>query len=241
MNKARNLRYSLTALALVATSAMPASAQLQQFASFLYNAGTDLVSYNAGNINGTDIPIVFNYNEVMPPFLGTPSVGFGAINARLSFSGTRDNDAIMETAISGLQRVNLNSFTIVGAAGSVADGMNLISGSAVPSKLTGIFNGATATLSGTVSSGSTIMFTSDFLTFPTIPPATNASFTWTLNNVQPGLSLSGNNYNNFNSTVQGAFSYSPEAAVIPEPGSVAFLIASVGIGGGFMLSRLRKR
>lgn len=236
MNLRKVLSLSVATAVIAALGVAPASAQLQQFASFLYNSGQDLVSYNNGNLGGTDIPIRFNYNTGAESFLGTPSIGFAVQDAFLTFTAARVADAGTAGPLN-FQSMNLSSFAIRRSS----DNSNLLSGSVIPSLFSGTSGGATASIEGSVSSGSAIVFTSDYLTFPTIPPSTNASLTWTFNNITPLLGLSGNNIQNFNSTVQGAFSYTPPRLdVVPEPGTVALLGALGVIGTAFGVRRFRK-
>lgn len=225
------------ATGLIATlSTSGASAQaLTQFASFLYNSQTsDVIYSNMGSVQGTNIPIRFEYNPGAVFFGGTAGNIGTTYDAALSFTGTTASPVVSFFGFGG-QNINITSFSIIGSSG-VVTGQNLLSGSLLNVSVLGTLGGATANISGDVLTGSSIMYTSSYLMFPTIPPATNAGFSWALNNVSPPLGIQGNNFRDFTSTVQGGFSYT---AVVPEPGQVASLVMG-GAGLALVLWKRRK-
>lgn len=206
----------------------------QQFASF--SSDTSGVFYVNGVLAGDDLPIIFNFNA--HPTLNAPSIGYNSINAILSFTATPVG-AAQQFGMFGVQDFQLSSFTILGASGSVADGQLLLGGTVDPVQFSGTIDTTNATLSATMSNGSSFLYTSDFLTFP---PGDNASLNWGFSSLAPPFSVNNGGINSFVGNISsGSFSDTLDKRnqVVPEPGTVSLLCA---IGVTLIGARvLRKR
>jgi len=233
--KVRNaLMAGAAAVALAAGSFAPAKAVTIPFASFLYNGPTKVNYDNAtGTLSGTNIEIVGTYLNAAPPVTVKNGAATGTnYSALLSFTATRNGNA---TAIGGgflAQDFNLSSFNIQ-LVTAISGGLkNFLSGSANPASVVGkgTVGGATSSLSG----GGALSFASDYLNF--MAPPTDQDLSWTLQSITPGLSISGNNFATFSSTVTGSFGYNS----VPEPGAVATL-CGLGVSSSIFVLRRRRK
>ena len=248
MHLRKALSLGIAAGVLAAMAAIPASAQT--FASFLYDGTGNVIYDNAsGNLNGSGIAVQFSFNAAGfgPGLLqpsGGPVVGFGNIAATLSVTGHRTGNAVGSPGAS--QPYIIDSFSIL----RNGDNANLLSGNANPAALSGTVGGTTLSLTSSLPPpGTSINYSSAFVTFPT--PPVSASLAWAFTEPSPGgipINVAGNgNYQQGASATillnpAGNFTFVPPAAppTVPEPGAVALLSSLAVCGSVFGIRRLRR-
>lgn len=222
------------AAAVALLSVKPASAATLVFGSFSY-VGPTTVSYDnsTGSLTGFSVPIAFNYVSGASGVVGTPATGYGPQAATLTFSANRLGNVATGFG-QGAQEMALTAFSITRDT-PFGGKSNLLSGSATKSVLHGTLGGSVANLEGSMSAGATIVYTSDFLTFP---PPTDADFSWAMQSVSPPLAISGTNFRSFNASIAGTFGYNGRPSSVPEGSSLALL--TVGLVPVGMLLRKRR-
>ena len=241
--------------AIGASSLLPASAVTYQFCSFSYNTafGQIFAHYDnaSGVLSGVNVPVKFNY--VSGVISGVPVTGFGSIDATLTFHAVRKADASgnvngptlgrnLEQAmtLTDFSLISTQAFTVRGVLGK----HNLLSGSAGNALdpddyalLAGRNGGATASLDGSISGGTSVVFSSDFIDFHN---STDADFKFNFDGINPTFRKGGLNLLTFNAQLTGQFGVNPAptAADVPEPGSVALVL---GLAGPASLLAIRSR
>ena len=253
-----SLRRALIQGAIIASvgigSLTQASAITFQFGSFSYDTafGSIFPTYDnlTGVLSGINIPVKFNY--VSGVISGNPATGFGSLDAKLTFHAVRKSDSTgnasgptlggnLEQAmtLTDFSLTSNSSFTVMGVTGR----RNLLSGNAGndldPSDyalLAGKNRGSTSSLDGSISGGTSIEFTSDFVNFTGL---SDADFKFNFNGISPSFRKgANNNFQSFFSQLTGQFGANPAPSAInaPEPGGLALII-----GGTIPLSILTVR
>lgn len=242
-------RFALASLVAVAGfAAVPAQAALTTFANFtgidanagvrFQNSAADDVSGTGGTLSTIDtttgLPgsrlVKFSFlppqlaaavNDITATFTTTattasPAQVFGAITVESNLSGSF---SFMSTSA-------ITVGSTVYAAGS-----NLLSGTFTDVSITGQTNATAAAYNGSTSSGSTILFTSDFLTFA---PNSDFDFSIALTSLSPLLFADpGKALRTFEAYSTGSFSSEPAPLVggVPEPSVWGMLIVGFGLVG----------
>ena len=113
-----------------------------------------------------------------------------------------------------------------------AAGSNLLSGTFTDVSIAGQTNASAAAYNGSTGGGSTILFTSDFVSFL---PGTDYDMSISLTSLAPLLfSNPGSALRSFQAYSTGSFSSDPEPIItggVPEPSAWAMLIAGFGLVG----------
>jgi hypothetical protein len=174
--------------------------------------------------------------------LGGFSSFFNAgIPAKLLLSGTVTNTpatlngaTVTQTLITGTFAFTANNTVTYGNI----SGTNLLSGTFSQLTFTGTNGGSSGAINGSTGGGSSITYTSDFLTF-----AGSSTFDigLTLTSIAPLLSFTSNRaLPSFRAVITGNFSSNPAPLPpsIPEPGTWAMMIAGMGLVG---FARRRRR
>ena len=237
---------------------VPANAITHTFASFSYPTSGFNVSYNnaTGMLSGVNIPV--NFNFVANGIAGSPATGTDPVDAVFSFHAIRKASPfgnVSQTLLGDLQQpLTLTDFTITSVASYTVNGQtgrtNLLSGYAGNplddfdfATLSGRRGGSQATLSGSISGGTTINYFSDFVTF--VGGVTDADFGFNFNGINRVYSLSSTgdltNLRGYTAQVTGLFgANSPAANTVPEPGTMAMLLGA-GIPVSLFALKLRKK
>jgi len=222
------IRRLVAPLAVVAMMAASASAAPVEFGTFNSpNGGQEFSFTNNGGTSGTitaSAPVTFNFTAAS----GMSTVDRQAI---LTINGTTFTPAnalpgsFVDQRISGPASLSLIE---------VGTGKNLLSITAFTGDIIGKLGSPNAALSGADTSGDTVTFTSDFLTF--MQPGN--SYNLGLAGITPVLSIGpGGFLNTFLANVNGQFSAMVFA--VPAPTSVAML--GTGLVAAAVLATQRKR
>lgn len=208
--------------ALATFTASPAHATPTVFAQFSATSGSPFAfTYQSGPNTATltgSATVQFEYvnmpgnplNNVIQP-------------ATLTISVTATANATQGFGFVDQPIASSSSFSII------AGGVNLLSGTSISGNITGKVGGVNANLSGSTSSGDTVVFSSDLLSFSNV---SLSSFSFIFPDVNPTLALSTHGtstfLSNFSSDTQGAFTTDPAPAV-PEPSSIGLIAAGVAL------------
>lgn len=238
----------LSALAVVSFAAAPAQAVLTTFANF---TGIDAVpgvrfqNSAADNVSGTSGSLyTIDPNMNVP---GTRLVSFTFLPPELA-AVTNVLAAFTMFSTTALPAQPAGGFTLQpGLAGSFsflstsaisvnginyAAGSNLLSGTFTDVSISGQTNASAAAYNGSTGGGSTILFTSDFVTFI---PNTDYDLSISLTSLAPLLfAAPGSALRSFEAYSTGSFSSDPAPVVngaIPEPSAWAMLIAGFALVG----------
>lgn len=234
--------------AVVGLSAAPAQAVLTTFANFTgINAETGVRFQNSApdNVSGTSGSLyTIDPNMNVP---GSRLVSFTFLPPELSaVTNVLASFTLLSTTASPAQTVG--AFTLQsGLAGTFsfrstsaisvnginyAAGSNLLSGTFNDVSISGQTNASAAAYNGSTGGGSTILFTSDFVTFV---PGTDYDMSISLTSLAPLLfATPGSALRSFEAYSTGSFSSDPAPIVnggVPEPSAWAMLIAGFGLVG----------
>lgn len=212
-------------------SAQAANALFIPFAQFATEFPATASYLSAGILFGKNLPVRFKYLKA-PGVKGKPATGFRVQDAHLTFTAFRLSNA---QSLLGNGRQNMRLYNFAFTLDKPIDGkMNLLSGSASIGDLRGLLGSSTAAFQGSTDSGSSVAYTSDFLTFA----GTDADFTWALTGITPSLDIPSGNFRPFNAGLVGNFGYgSAPIASVPESGSLWLLCA----GGVPLIWGLRRK
>ena len=163
------------------------------------------------------------------------------IPAKFLLSGTVTDTAATINGVNLVQSKLVGTFSFLSTNAvsygiGYAAGSNLLSGTFTQTTLSGPRNGGTAGINGSTQGGSTIAFTSDFVTFD---PASNFELSWSLSSIAPLLNALPTNgpparaTRNFRAVIGGQFSSDPAPIInsIPEPEVWALLVVGFGLVG----------
>jgi hypothetical protein len=203
------------------------------------NGNKDAQFYTTATASGNSAGstnVVFFFKDLG----GFSSAFIGGIPAKLLLSGSVTNTAatsasgaITQTNITGSFSFTANNTVTYGSA----SGTNLLSGTFSQVIFSGNAAGTTGGINGSTGGGSTITYTSDFLTFA---GASTFDLGLTLTSVNPVVGFtSGQALRSFRAVMTGNFSSDPAPLPpsIPEPGTWAMMIAGIGLVG---LARRRR-
>jgi hypothetical protein len=204
------------------------------------NNAKNVSFYTTSRANGTvagATNVVFFYKD-----LGAFSSTFNSgIPAKLLLEGTvtntpatRSGTQITQTSLTGTFSFTANNMISFGSA----SGRNLLSGSFSQVTFSGTNGGSTGGINGSTTGGSSISYSSDFLTFS---GGSSYDIGFSLTSILPLLSQTNNRaLASFRGVLTGNFSSNPAPVPpsIPEPGTWAMMIAGIGLVG---FARRRRR
>lgn len=243
--------------------ASSASATITQFAE-IHAVGTSNVKWVKSRSPGTGGSLIS---------IATPtSTSQGAVPVAFSFdnepflSALTDLPATLNldiTAASGNPALNAGGFLIQGTTSgsfqiiytgapividpmvTISNGSNLLSGTITTGGLAGTKGGTSAGFDASTAGGSTIVYTSDVLSFVGTQ-GEDVAFNLTsiinkVGNTNKGLqALTGKSLTNFVGTAGGSFSSDPAPSVIGTPEPSAWALMLLGVGGIGAFARRRK-
>jgi hypothetical protein len=236
----------------------PSQAAITTFADY-QTVGTGSNFYwknnGTGNSNGTggSLYTISNAAATVP---GTAQINFSFLQPALSsISNVIADFTLLATASSSpavtaggfkIQPGITGSFTIkstsaITLAGTTyAAGANLLSGSFNNASIFGQANGTSGSVSSATTSGATITYTSDFLSFL---PTVERDFSLSLTSITPPLaSNTGRALRTFRGVSTGSFSSDPAPTpllAVPESATWAMFIMGFGLMGATTRSRRR--
>lgn len=247
MFKSSRLALASVAAAVVLAGA-PAQAALTTFANFTgldSNAGVRFQNGAANNVGGTSGSL-YTLNTatntqgsrlVSFSFL-QPTLAASVTNVTSSFTLFASTAAPAQTfggftlqsnLVGGFSFLSTSAITVGNKA--YAAGSNLLTGTFNDVSIAGQTNSSSAAYGGSTTSGSTILFTSDFVTFA---PQSDYDFSISLTSLSPLLfAQPGKALRSFTAYSTGSFSSEPAPLVnaIPEPTVWGMLIVGFGLVG----------
>ena len=244
-------RIALASLvAVVSLSAAPAQAVVTTFANFtgidsvsgvrFQNSAPDNVSGTSGslytidpmqNVPGTRL-VKFSF---LPPALAASisnvTAQFTLLANTASPAQTVGGFTLQSGLAGGFSFRSTSAITVGGI--NYAAGSNLLSGTFNDLSISGQTNASAAAYNGSTGGGSTILFTSDFVSFA---PGSDFDMSISLTSLAPLLfAKPGSALRSFEAYSTGSFSSDPAPIVIgggvPEPSAWAMLIAGFGLVG----------
>lgn len=234
-------------VAIAGFAAAPAHAVLTTFANFTgldANTGIRFQNSNADNVSGvggtlytvdtvSDLPgtrkVSFTF---LPPALSavTDVTADFILLATTASPAQIFNGFMVQPNLTGGFSFRSTSAITVGST-TYAAGSNLLSGTFTDVSIAGQTNSSSAAYGGSTTSGSTIVFTSDFLTFA---PGSEYDFSISLTALSPLLFANpGASLRSFEAYSTGSFSSDPAPIVggVPEPSVWGMLIIGFGLVG----------
>ena len=238
-----------TVFAVVGLSAAPAQAVLTTFANFtginsvsgvrFQNSAPNDVSGTTGSLYTIDpltsVPgsrlVSFSF---LPPALAASVTNvlasFTLLSSTASPAQTFGVFTLQPGLAGGFSFLSTSAITIGGT--NYAAGSNLLSGTFTDVSVSGQTNASAAAYNGSTGGGSTILFTSDFVSFV---PGSDFDMSISLTSLAPLLFANpGAALRSFQAYSTGSFSSDPAAIVVggvPEPSVWAMLIAGFGLVG----------
>lgn len=223
------------------TGASNANYRSQGTGGSLYTTTSTTVAQPSQAVaNGVNAKFSF-VNNALAPFITNMDALF-TMTASTTNSPAAGN-AIVEQLLNGNGSFSFISQSAVQIGGTAyAAGSNLLSGTFTTAYISGLRGGATGATGGSLSGGSSIMFTSDFLNFT---GAQDLGMSLSLNSIvsratspvnpaNKGLNnVTGKALRSFFATTQGTFSADPAPLVngIPEPQTWALMLVGFGLVG----------
>ena len=241
-------RFALASLVAVAgLAAVPAQAALTTFANFTgadANTGIRFQNSNPDNISGvggslytvdtvTGLPgsrdVSFSF--LLPALSGVSDVAasFTLLANTAAPAQTYGTFMVEPNLTGGFSFLSKNAITVGGT--TYAAGSNLLSGTFSDVSISGETSGSTAAYGGSTTSGSTILFTSDFVSFV---PNSDFDMSISLSALSPLLFANpGASLRSFEAYSTGSFSSEPAPIVggVPEPSVWGMLIVGFGLVG----------
>jgi hypothetical protein len=236
------------ALAVAGFAAAPASAVLTTFANFtgidavpgvrFQNSAPDNLSGTSGTLYSIDpntpVPgsrlVSFSF---LPPALGAVTnvlASFTMLSSTASPAQTVGGFTLQPGLAGSFSFLSTSAISVNGI--NYAAGSNLLSGTFTDVSISGQTNASAAAYNGSTGGGSTIMFTSDFVSFV---PGTDYDMSISLTSLAPLLFANpGSALRSFEAYSTGSFSSDPAPTVngaVPEPSAWAMLIAGFGLVG----------
>lgn len=249
MFKSSRLALASVAAAVVLAGA-PAHAALTTFANFTgldSNTGVRFQNGAANNVSGTSGSLYTIDSSSPSNAPGSRLVSFSFLQPTLAATVNNVTSSFTLFASTASPAQTFGSFTLqsnlVGgfsflstsaiAVGNTvyAAGSNLLSGTFNDVSIAGQTNASSAAYGGSTTSGSTIVFTSDFVTFA---PQSDYDFSISLTSLSPLLfAQPGSALRSFEAYSTGSFSSEPAPLVnaIPEPTVWGMLIVGFGLVG----------
>lgn len=234
--------------AVVGLSAAPAQAVLTTFANFtgidsasgvrFQNSAPDNVSGTSGSLYTIDpnmnVPgsrmVRFSF---LPPALGAVTnvlASFTMLSSTATPAQTVGGFTLQPGLAGSFSFLSTSAITV--GTITYAAGSNLLSGTFTDVSIAGQTNASAAAYNGSTGGGSTILFTSDFVTFV---PGTDYDMSISLTSLAPLLfAAPGAALRSFEGYSTGSFSSDPAPIVnlgVPEPSAWAMLIAGFGLVG----------
>jgi hypothetical protein len=234
--------------AVVGLSAAPAQAVLTTFANFtgidaatgirFQNSAPDDISGTSGTLYTIDT-LTSAPGSRLVSFSFLPPALAAVTNVLASFTMLSNTASPAQTAGGfTLQPGLAGAFSFLTASAisvggtNYAAGANLLSGTFTDVSISGQTNASAAAYNGSTGGGSTILFTSDFVSFV---PGSDFDMSISLTSLAPLLFANpGAALRSFQAYSTGSFSSDPEAIVVggvPEPSVWAMLIAGFGLVG----------
>ena len=245
----KSSRLALASLvAVVGFAAAPAHAALTTFANFTglnSNSGIRFQNSAANNVDGTSGSLYTIDAMSMTPgsrlvsfsFL-QPAIAASVSNVTASFTLLANTASpaqsfggftLQSNLVGGFSFRSTSAITV--GSSVYAAGSNLLSGTFNDVSIAGQTNASSAAYNGSTTGGSTILFTSDFVTFA---PQSDYDFSISLTSLSPLLFASpGRALRSFQAYSTGSFSSEPAPSVnaIPEPSVWGMLIVGFGLVG----------
>jgi hypothetical protein len=233
---------------------VPASAAITTFADFKV-IGTSANIYwkndgtTATNGTGGSIYTISSANATIP---GSRNVSFSFlqselapyvtnVTAKFTLLATVTNSPALTASGFKIETLIAGTFSFVSTSPitiGATVGTNLLSGTFTQASIFGQANGTSGSFSGATTSGSTITYTSDFLSFL---PTGNRDFSLGLTSIASSLnSSSGKALRSFRATSTGSFSSDPAPIpinAVPEAATWAMFIGGFGLMGATLRRR----
>lgn len=242
-------RLALASLvAVVGLAAAPAQAALTTFANFtgldaesgvrFQNGAADDVSGSTGSLYtidpGSNLPgsraVSFSF---LPPALAASinnvAASFTLLANTVAPAQTVGSFTVQNNLVGGFSFRSINAISVGNTV--YAAGSNLLSGTFNDVSISGQTNASAASYNGSTGGGSTILFTSDFVTFA---PNSDFDFSISLTSLAPLLFANpGASLRSFEAYSTGSFSSEPAPLVngVPEPSVWGMLIVGFGLVG----------
>ena len=236
------------ALALAGLAAAPAQAALTTFANFtgidsvpgvrFQNSNVDNVSGTGGSLYTIDPQQNVPGSRLVSFSFLPPELAADVNNVTASFTLLANTNLLAQPAgaftlqpglAGGFSFITTTAITANGV--NYAVGSNLLSGTFNDLSISGQTNASAASYNGSTGGGSTIVFTSDFVTFA---PGSDYDMSISLTSLTPLLfAAPGAALRSFEAYSTGSFSSDPTPSVngVPEPSAWAMLIAGFGLVG----------
>jgi len=234
---------AIAAFALIGTGivAVPAHAQLTQFASFSglsqnnfrYNSATNTLFSTFDGTNPGGIPVNFFYRQNT-----AAGLAFTNIAATLSFAATGVANV---DGNSDLPVTNVSMTITANTAPNAILGTNLLTiNSGATALIDGTLGGAQGSINSDTSQGNTLVYSSSYLTFGA---SSQRVLGFTTTNLTPSYGVTANRPNTFLGSFDGNFSSNPaptSVTVVPEANAGLLAGLALPLLGGVAVLRRRK-
>lgn len=217
----------------------PASAVIATFSSFAPNSTAHNIRWQrtaprSGNLytiatNGGTVPasvmVKFSFlSAALAPYVSDVASKFTLFASVTNSPATLGSGQLVQNLGTGSFSF-LSTAPITIGSTTYATGSNLLSATFDHAALFGSAGGTSGSLSASSGAGDTLVYSSDFMSFP----AGDTDFSIALTAISPVVSRANANsaLNNFRATANGNFS----AAVVPEPASWALMVTGFGLVG----------
>lgn len=233
---------ALTAIAAAAIGSVPAAAMVT-FANFSPTNTDNNAAYSGGSLftapggvgGPAGVQVIFNILSGGLPQLQGVSATFQLNTAMAPAILPASGDFTIPSASGGFSFITNNAINLGGTL--YAAGSNLLSGTFVDGYFSGTVDGSSGSLRASTGGGSTIAYTSSFLSFA---GATTYDFALPITAVDPVFGPGGGTIADFAGSMGGQFSSEPGPLVgsVPEPTTWAMLVLGFGVVG--VAARRRK-